>query len=795
MTTTAPTRPARRLGDAIVRRRRAVLVASLLLFLAAAIVGSGTMNALVLSRFEAPGSASIATGERLDRDFGVGSANFLLLVTAVDGDVDSPASAAAGAALADELAASGHTAAVQSYWDAASPALRSEDGTRALVTAYIPGDVTYVREEVLPRLKSDFTREGGAIAVAVGGSDELFREAAQLAREDFLLAEAIVIPGLLILLIVLYRRPVAAFLTIGVGLFALALSLAAMRAVAAATEVSTFAANLVLVMSVGLAVDYCLFIVNRFREESALHDRAEAVARTVATAGRTVLYSAVTVAASLSALLLMPFPFLRSFGYAGIVVPLAAVLGATVVLPAALAVWGGRVERRRPPRPVESGRWHRLATAVMRRPVLWGLAALVLVGVLASPLTGVRFGVPDERALPEDAPSRVVTDQITAGFTAEETDALLVRVEGADEAGLSAYAAALSEVEGIAQVDAATGRFVDGALVGAGDPGRFAWAGDATWLSAVPTVAAMRDDPYAMVAQVRSLDAPFATAVSGYPADLADFRDALLDRLPLVLGLIALVTFAILFLMTGSLVAPIKALVLNGLSMAVMFGALVWVFQEGNLAGLLEFTPQGSFEPSIPILMFCVAFGLSMDYEVFMLARIKEEYDRTGERRGSIAVGLQRSAPLVTAAAAVLAFTFAVYATGDVVFLKMLGLGMAVAVLVDATVIRGVLLPAAMRLTGDRNWWAPVPLKRLHARIGLRELARRPGPVRRSRRRRLVRGAGARRSASRPRRRPRRRARGGRRWSRRPGSSGRECASWTVRRCRGGGPSRTRPRR
>ncbi|WP_112136731.1 MMPL family transporter [Glycomyces dulcitolivorans] len=710
-----------RLGRIMYRRRRSVLVASLLAFVAAAFTAAGAMDALVLSRFEVPGSESVSAGERLHEDFDTGSANFLLLVTAADGDVDSAASAAAGAALAAELAAADEVVRVDSYWDGGDPALRGEDGSQALVTAYVPGEVTRIREEVLPELKAAFTRDGGTLAVAVGGSDELFREAAQIARRDFLLAEAIVIPGLLILLVAIYRRPAAAFLTVGVGLFALAVSLAAIRFVAAQVEVSTFAANLVLVMSMGLAVDYCLFIVNRFREESARHDRAEAVARTVASAGRTVVFSAVTVAASLSVLLLMPFPFLRSFGYAGIAVPLAAVLGAVVVLPAALAVWGGRVLRRRPVRPVGEGRWHRLATAVMRRPVLWGSAALVLVLVLASPLLGVRFGVPDERTLPEDAPSRVVTDQVTANFAAEQTDALLVHAAGADQASLAAYAANLSEVDGIAQVDSAAGRFADGALVAPAEPGRFAWSGADTWLSAVPTTEAMRDDPYAMVGEVRAVEAPFAVSVGGYPASLADFRDALLDRLPLLLGLIVLITFAVLFLMTGSVVAPIKATVLNGLSLAVMFGALVWIFQEGNLSGVIGFTPQGSFEPSIPILMFCIAYGLSMDYEVFMLARIKEEYDRTGDPTGSVAVGLQRSAPLVTAAALVLAFTFAVYATGDVVFLQMLGLGMALAVVVDATVIRGVLLPAVMRLTGRANWWAPGPLRRLHERIGLRE--------------------------------------------------------------------------
>jgi RND superfamily putative drug exporter len=433
------------------------------------------------------------------------------------------------------------------------------------------------------------------------------------------------------------------------------------------------------------------------------------------------VFSAVTVAASLSVLLLMPFPFLRSFGYAGIVVPLAALLGAVVVLPAALAVWGARVTRTRPARPVEEGRWFKLATAVTRRPFVWGTAALILVLTLASPILGVRFGVPDERALPEDAASRVVTDQITAGFAAEESDAFQILIEGAQPEALGAYAAELSTVEGIAQVDSSAGRFVDGTAIAPGDTERFPHTDGATWLSAVPTGDAMRADPYALVGDVRAVDPGFTVAVSGYPADLADFRDALLDRLPLVLALIVLITFVILFLMTGSVIAPLKATLLNGLSLAVMFGALVWVFQDGHLSGLIGFTPQGSFEPSIPILMFCIAYGLSMDYEVFMLARIKEEYDRTGDRTGSIAAGLQRSAPLVTAAAAVLAFSFAVYATGDVVFLQMLGLGMALAVIVDATVIRGVLLPALMRLTGRWNWWAPAPLRRLHDRIGLRE--------------------------------------------------------------------------
>ncbi|WP_100447619.1 MMPL family transporter [Glycomyces xiaoerkulensis] len=708
-----------RLGRFAARRSAPLLAAAVVLFIAGGLIGSGTLNALVLSRFEAPGSPSITTGQELDERFDVGSANLLLLVTARNGDVDAAVTASAGTEIASRLASHPRIADTDSYWDRRSPTLRSEDGSQAVITAYLPGDVTDVRENVLPDIKRDFTIEDDTVTVAVGGSDELFREAAELARQDFLLAEAIILPGLLVLLIALYRRPVAALLTMGVGVLTLVLALALTRAVAAVTEVSTFAANLTLVMSIGLAVDYCLFLINRYREEAAAGaDRADAIARTVATAGRTVVFSAVTVAVSLSVLLAMPFPFLRSFAYAGILVPLIAAACTVVLLPAALGAWGHRVER--PTRTTERGRWHRLATAVMRRPVAWGAAALALVLLLASPLLGVRFGVPDERALPADADSRVVADQITANFAAEETDALQILATAPGPDDLAAYAAEVSLVPGIAQVDSAAGRFADGRQEAPPDAERFAYPED-TWLSAVPTVEAMREGAYDLVAEVRAVEAPFETAVSGYPADLADFRDALLDRLPLVLALVVLVTFAILFLMTGSVIAPLKATLLNGLSLSVMFGALVWIFQEGHLSGMLGFTPQGSFEPSIPILMFCVAYGLSMDYEVFMLSRIKEEYDRTGDHTGSIAAGVQRSAPLVTAAALVLALTFAVYATGQVVFLQMLGVGMALAVLFDATVIRGVLLPAAMRLTGRWNWWSPGPLRRLHARIGLAE--------------------------------------------------------------------------
>ncbi|MEV0651048.1 MMPL family transporter [Phytomonospora sp. NPDC050363] len=701
-------------------RPRPVLIIGLLVLLASAVYGAGALNVFTLSRFESPGAESDLASQALLTEFDTGTANVVLLVTANDSDVDSLATASAGRDLTAELADHPGVAEARSYWTGASPTLRGEDGTTALVLAHIPGDATEVRADILPGLTEAFNRTDPALTIAVGGADELFREAAELARGDFLLAEAIVLPGLLILLLVLYRRPVAAFLTLGIGLFSVLSTLALLRLVAGFVEVSTFAANLTLVMGVGLAVDYCLFIITRFREEiTAGKSIEDAVSRATATAGRTVLFSAGTVAVSLSVLLLFPFPFLQSFAYAGVFVPLTAAVGAVVILPAALRLWGHRVTRAKKA-STGDGRWHRIATAVMKRPVLTGGLALVVVLLLASPFLGVRFGLPDERALPADAPARVVTEQMNSAFSSEETDALQIVTTTAEPGDdIAAYAVALSRVDGVAQVDSSAGRFAGGSRVGDGDA---AYAeGSAAWLSVVPTSERLDRDGTGLVAEVRAVPAPFEVLVGGYPADLTDFRDAMLDRLPLVLLLILIATFVILFLMTGSVVIPVKATVLNLLSLAVMFGALVWMFQDGNLAELIGFTPQGSFEPSIPILMFCVAYGLSMDYEVFLLSRIKEEWDRTGDNTAAVARGIQRSAPLVTMAAAILAFTFAVYATGDVVFLQMLGIGMAIAVLVDATLIRGVLMPALMRLTGRANWWAPGPLRRLHARVGLRD--------------------------------------------------------------------------
>ncbi|WP_405942348.1 MMPL family transporter [Streptomyces sp. NBC_00207] len=738
---TGPVRPAdrppalQRWGRLTATRSRLLAWTGVALAVIGLVLAAGTMDRLVLSRFESPGSESLRTRAVLEERFGTGTPGMLLMVTAAHGTVDDAAVAAEGRALERELTARDGVAEVASYWSrGGSPAMRSADGRQALVIARMAGTVTEARA-ALAQISPAFSRDGATVSVRVGGGDEVFRQAAEQARKDFLRAELIVFPLVLLLLFAIYRRFSAAFLTLGMGLFSVITTLALLRGITYVTDVSTFAANLALVMGVGLGVDYSLFVISRFREElDAGRTVAGAVEHAVARAGRTVAFSGLTVVLSLSALLLFPFPFLRSFAYAGVATVLTSVFAALVVLPAALARLGSRVARRAGGARPGGGWWHRTALRMMRRPLRYGIPALALLLGLASPALGLTFGVPDERVLPAGVSSRVVQQQIRDGFAAEEMDAIQVLRPGgadgpgngsadgtADRTAVEATALGLSRLAGVHQVDAGTGSYAQGRKIAGpnGSATRFEGGGPDTWYSVIATHDGLDRDADRLLAEIRTT-VPGA-AVGGYPAELSDFRAELTERLPLVSGLVLLATFLVLFLMTGSVLLPAKAMLLNTLSMGVMAGVLVWVFQEGHLSGVLGFTASGSIEPSIPILMFCIAFGLSMDYEVFMLARIKEEYDRTGDGPGAVAAGLERGGPLITSAAVVLAASFATYASSGIVFLKMLGIGMVVVVLVDATLIRAVLVPVAMRLAGRANWWAPAPLRAFHARFGLSE--------------------------------------------------------------------------
>ena len=732
-----------RLAHFVVRRRRPVLVATLVFIVAAGAIGGGVAKHLSSGGFDDPSSESSQVQRLVDQQFPVGATpNLVLLVTAKHGTVDSGDVAAAGRDLTYELAAQPAINRVAfSYWTVpgATP-LASKDGRQALVLAKIAGNDDEVRHRI-EKLSPLFTRDTDVIKVGVGGYAEIFRQVGATIEKDLARAEAIVVPITLILLVLVFGSVVSALLPLGVGALAVIGTFLVLRLFTMVTQVSIYALNMTTALGLGLAIDYSLFIVSRYREETRNGMPSDdAVVRTVLTAGRTVLFSALTVAVSLAALIVFPLAFLRSFAYAGIGVVGLAATGAIVVLPALLAALGPRVDklavfRHKPSTstngatgPPGHGFWHGVAISVMRRPVLIGGSVVLVLLLLGAPFLNISFGLPDDRVLPSSISSRSVQDQIRHNFSSEEAGALAVVAEGVDARSrttdIDRYATSLSTVAGVARVDASTGNYVGGRRVAvpadANQTTRFV-ADNATLLSVVPSVDPNSAAGERVVKDVRRLASPFPVKVGGQSAQLVDSKASLFGRMPLAGLLIALVTFTLLFLFTGSVVVPAKAVVLNLLSLTATFGAMVWIFQEGHLSSFLNFTPTGTLDTTTPILMFCITFGLSMDYEVFLLSRIKEEHDRTGDNVSSVAIGLERTGRIVTAAAALLAVVFISFASSKVTFIKLFGIGLTMAVLMDATLVRGLLVPSFMRLAGDANWWSPRWLRRVYDRFGFDE--------------------------------------------------------------------------
>jgi RND superfamily putative drug exporter len=732
-----------RLAPFLVRRRRLVLVVSLLLLVVAGAYGGGVVERLTSGGFTDPGAESSRATSVIEETFGTGEPELVLLATAPSGSVDDPAASAAGNELTAALLAEPGVAEAASYWSLGNPPpLRSEGGDRALVLVGLAGDEDD-QDLTTKRLRETYEGDRGALVVEAGGQAAVFDEVGHTIESDLLRAELIALPITMVLLVLVFGSVVAASLPLLVGVIAVMGTFVALNVIAGLTDVSIYALNLTTALGLGLAIDYSLFMVSRFREELA-EGRAtgDAVVRTVRTAGRTVLFSAGTVAISLAALLVFPLTFLRSFAYAGIAVAAMAAVAAVVVLPALLAALGPKVNAlrvlRRPVRTdTSSGPWHRIATAVMRRPLPVATAAVALLLFLGAPFTGIRFGLPDDRVLPPGNDVRATQDVLREEFAGDETGAVEVVALGTGDPAarttdVDAYAVELSTLEGVARVDALTGTYIAGVKVAEATPAnaRFA-ATDATWFNVVPSIEPMSAEGEALVRSVRTLGtAPSdEVLVGGRPAELVDSKASLFSRVPFAIGIIAVTTFVVLFLMFGSILVPIKALVLNVLSLTATFGAMVWIFQDGKLAGTLGFTATGTIDTAMPILMFCIAFGLSMDYEVFLLSRIKEEHDKGADTTTSVAVGLERTGGIVTAAAVLMSVVFLAFGTSGVSFMKMFGIGLALAVLMDAFVIRATLVPAFMKLAGDANWWAPAPLRRLHDRIGLSEHVELDGPA------------------------------------------------------------------
>ncbi|MFD5011668.1 MMPL family transporter [Streptomyces chartreusis] len=703
----------------VTARPRLSLLVALVITALAVLAGSGVADRLGSGGWEDPDAESTYATKALEREFPASQPNLLLLVDAGDASVDDPAVAAEAQRLVSRLTGEKGVVGVGSYWQGKSPALRAEDGHEALIAARITGEEKQMGE-TLDRIAPEFRGAHGPVEVSVGGPVAVRHEMQTTIQEDLLRAEVIALPVTLVLLVMVFGSAVAALLPLGIGIVAILGTNAVLRGLTEFTDVSVFAMNLTTALGLGLAVDYALFIVRRFREE--LTGGAEplaAVGTTLRTAGRTVLFSALTVAVSLAAMLLFPQYFLRSFAYAGIAVVLLAAAAALILLPAALVLLGHRVNALDLRKLLRRGRakdadgaaaategkgWARTANLVMRRAPFFALGTTAVLVLLGLPFLGVKFGTADDRQLPSSAESHVVQQHIRDGFPGSPGGGLEVLAEGrATQAQYADYKQRIGALPEVLRVD--------GPLL----------KGESAYFTVLPKGEAVDDPAQGLVGDLRATEAPFDTKVTGAAAVLVDSKDAIAERLPLAAAFIAIVTLLLVFLLTGSVLIPIQAVVLNALSLTAMFGAVVWVFQDGHLSGLLGFTSPGSIETTLPVLMFCVAFGLSMDYGVFLLSRIKEEYDTTGDHEEAVRHGLQRTGGLITAAAVILAVVMVAIGTSRVTNTKMLGLGIALAVLMDAMIVRSLLVPAVMRLTGRATWWAPGPLRRLHDRFGLSE--------------------------------------------------------------------------
>ncbi|WP_369373355.1 MMPL family transporter [Streptomyces sp. cg36] len=728
--------PLAALGRLLVRRRLTVVTAVLLAAAVAVPFAGSVAGRLSGGGFTDPAAESTRAEAFLANRFGTGPPHLVLLARA-PGPVDAPGTERAGRDLVRRVLAQPGVLSAVSYWtapqQAARQALKGRDGRSALVLVRLAGDTDRVHTtalDVVPRL----TGHQGVLDVSATGPAQVGVEVQEHSQRDLLRAEAYALPLLLVILVLVFGSAVAAGLPLLIGGLSILGTFLVLRVVSAFTPVSVFSINITTALGLGLAVDYSLFLVTRYREEAARGlTTAEAVARSMRTAGRTVLFSALTVALSLSALLAFPLYFLRSFAYAGIAVVAFAAFSTLVVLPALLGLLGPRVDaldvrrllRRRTRRTATAGPGgiaSTLRAATVRRPVVCAAAVVGLLVVLGLPFARVSFGLADDRALPADASAHRTARFVREEFTARGSAALPVVLPeaGGRAREVGAYALRLSALPGVARVDAVTGSYAYGSRLAAASPASAAYtAGGATWLSVVTSVEPYSPRGTALVASLREQAAPGPALVGGDAAVLTDTRRAVTDGLPVAALIVGGATVVLLFLFTGSVLIPVKALLLNLLSLTAAFGAMVYVFQDGHLRFLVgDFTVTGTVDITMPVLMFCVAFGLSMDYEVFLLSRIREAYAQTGDNALAVGVGTAHTARLIGAASVLVAVPMAALATSGITFLKLLGVGLALAVLMDATLVRAVLVPAAMRLAGRANWWAPAPLRRLHDRLG-----------------------------------------------------------------------------
>ncbi|WP_148573703.1 MMPL family transporter [Nocardioides caldifontis] len=714
-----------RWGSFVARRALSVVVLGVVALLAAGAYGAGVFDSLSQGGFDDPASESSIERDAEQELFGNRSADVVAVYSSDELRVTDPAFRSAVLDAVGRIP-DGTTSSVTTYYDTGARDLVSRDGDTTRVVISLAGDsqdeVLSSWERVEPALEAEDLRTD------LAGSFAVYGDVNEISEHDLRRAETLSLPIVLLLSLLIFGSLVAAGMPVLVGVFSVLGGLAVVRLIAEVTEVSVFSINVITLIGLGLAVDYALFVISRFREELGRRDPddpdavADAVRTTMVTAGRTVLFSGLTVAAALASLLVFPQSFLRSMGYGGMAAVLVAMVTALTVLPATLRLLGRRIDAGRVRLPgrrstnkhaagehvaehiaEEHGAWARLARSVMRRP---GTYLVVVTGALllvASPFLGVKWGSVDYRVLPEDAPSRVAAERLAQEFGAEQSTANVL-LRGADQATVRDVAAQVEAVEGVEAV-----------AVVAQDDG-------AALLQASWTGNSQTEASQAVVERIRDVEpAEGSMLVGGLAASTVDLLDSVGAHLPWMGLIVVAVMLVLLFLAFGSVVLPLKAVLVNVLSITASFGVVTWIFSDGHLESVLGFESQGFLDATQPILMLAILFGLSMDYEVFLLSRVREEWDRSHDNTRSVAVGLQKTGRIITSAALLLAVVIGAFGTSGIVFMKLIGIGMLVALLVDATVVRALLVPATMKLLGRANWWAPGPLRRWWERYGFRE--------------------------------------------------------------------------
>ena len=733
-----------RFGSFLARARWAVLLSALTLLIGAGIFGLGVFGRLKNEGYGDPASESTRAKHLLDTRLGGSLADVILLLSSPTLHTNDPAFTQAATTLLAALQKRPEVAALTSYYSTGNQSFFSRDGHETLALLHLTGQNLSLKQQEYQALLPLLTSR--TLQVSVGGNVPVNLAVGQQISTDLARTESITFPILAVLLLIVFGGLIAAVLPLLIGGAAILGAFAVLHLLTMVTDVSIYALNVVTMLGLGLAIDYALLIITRFREELAHNenDVPGALQRTLATAGRTVIFSSMTIGASLFSLLLFPLTFLRGMGLGALAAVVVVMLTSLTLLPALLALLGPRVNalslsrlftRRRPTGADEASAqeqrsaWYRLSECVMRWPLPVALTVLVVLLLLGSPFLHITFATPDEKVLPVGQPQRVVSEHLRQDFAQQGSTQLNIVVTTPGNvlmpnnlASLDTYVRRIEVIPGVTHVASVVS--LDAKLTLSQYQRLYAYPqqnpqvmqaasalvnGNLTKIVVYLQPADHSPAAISIVKQIRAQSAPggLVALVDGITPEQIDLLASLGATLPLALLVILLSIFVLLFWMTGSLMMPLKATILNVLSLSATFGGLVWIFQDGHLQGLLHFQSVGSIDATQPVLIFAIAFGLSMDYEVFLLSRIKERYDLTGDNRLAISSGLQRTGWLITSEALLLAIVLGAFGTARIIFIQEIGVGLASAIIMDATLIRMLLVPATMRMLGDLNWWAP----------------------------------------------------------------------------------------